>query len=495
MQLKGFVGPSYTLQSFNIECQRAVNIYPQMDETGTGKNVAALIGTPGLKVFTVLDEGKPVRGMLTTSTGRLFAVTFTTLWEVMGDGTKINRGTLNSSAGFVGMAENGQEMMLVDGPNGYTYGLIDNSAHPDKPQQDVLTPIGDNFPGGATVVFQDGFFIFNQPDTQVFWVTSPYSTDVDGTMFASAESNPDKLLAILSSQEMLWLFGTTSTEVWYDSGDPNFPFARVQGGTIQFGLAAARTPVRFYNTVAWLGRNEQGKGVVYMANGLQPARISTHALEQEMARYPTIEDATGYTYQQDGHEFYVLNFPSANKMGNSQTVVGATWVYDAITQLWHERAYTGSRGLERHRGEIHVEAFGNHIVSDWKTGTLYIMDRFALNDAGKSITRIRSTPFIADELKNIFFSKLTLDMRMGVGADGQLLGAPEPQCMLQWSDDGGNTWSNEYWISLGAIGATLKRAIWRRLGRSRQRVFRFTITDDCQIAINDAYIEVQEGSS
>lgn len=476
MELKGFISGAYKLQSTDINCQRCVNLYPQLDESGTGKNVASLLGTPGLTVFATLDAGPhPARGMITTSQGRLFAVTTTTLWEVMSNGTSVNRGTLNTSTGFVSIADNGQVLMLVDGVNGYQYDLNTNA----------LTSLA-GFPGGVTVVFLDGFFVFNQGiDSQVFWSTNEYSTTIDPTWFASAEGSPDSLRVVLSDKQLLWLFGTNSTEVWYDAGAQAFPFARVQGGVIQFGIAADRTPARVANTVAWLGKNEQGQGVVYMANGLSPQRISTHAIEQELATYSQIEDATGYTYQQDGHEFYVLNFPSGK----------TTWVYDVATQLWHQRAYSGQRGLERHRGEMHVEAFGKHILSDYQTGKLYVLDRFALNDAGKFITRVRSAPFLTDELKNMFCSKLWLDMQMGLGAGNAPIGAPEPQCMMKWSDDGGHTWSNEHWIPLGAVGQNTKRAIWRRLGRFRQRVFEFTITDDVLIGIVNAFIEVSEGWS
>ena len=471
-QLTGFIGPSYTLQSTNIQCQRTVNLYPQIDESGTGKNVASLLGTPGLRLFATLDVN-PMRGMITTSKGRLFVITYQTLWEVMQDGSKVNRGTLTSSAGFVGIADNGQVLMLVDGPNGYSYDLT----------SDMLSMPIANFPGGATIAFQDGFFIFNQPNTQVFWITNAYSVIVDPLNFASAEGSPDLLLCLLSDHEMLWLFGSNSTEVWYDSGDPLFPFTKVQGGSIQYGIAANRSAVRFNNSVAWLGQSEAGRGVFYQSQGLQASRISTHAVEQAIAQYPTISDAVSYTYQQDGHEFYVTNFLSGN----------ATWVYDADTQLWHERAYTGVHGLERQRGEIHVEAFGLHIVSDYATGKLYVLDRNALNDAGTSITRIRTSPYVSNGLKNLFVSRLQLDIETGIGPDGET-GTP-PQCMLDWSDDGGRTWSNQYWTSLGSIGATLTRAIWRRLGRTRQRVFRVTITDDCKVAMVDAFISVTAGMS
>lgn len=476
MQLKGFVGPTYTLQSLSVNAQRTVNLYPQLDESGTGKNVAALLGTPGLVQFAVLDPDHPARGGIVTAKGRVFVVTYNTLWEVMADGTTTNRGALNSSAGFVGMADNGLVLMLVDGPNGYQYDLSSNA----------LTTLPDfqSGGGGSTVTFQDGFFIFNQPGTQKFTITDAYATTIDWSNFASAESNPDDLLVVLSDHEYVWMFGTNSTEAWYNSGDALFPFTRVAGGVIQIGLAAVRTPARVANTLGFVGRSEQGQGVAYLLNGLTPQRVSTHSVEQAWAKYSTIADASSYTYQQDGHEFWVINFTAGN----------ATWVYDVTTQLWHERAYTGDTGLlERQRGEIHLEAFGKHLVSDYATGVLYVLDRFVLNDAGRKITRIRTAPYESDELKPIFFSRLWLDMETGLGADGTPIGNPAPQCMLQFSDDGAKTWSNELWASMGAIGETLKRVIWWRLGYGRQRVFRLTITDDCKVAINDAFIDAVEG--
>jgi len=477
VELTGFIGGAYKLQSASINCQRCVNLYPQLDESGTGKNVAALLGTPGTTLFATLDAAKhPVRGMLATAKGRLFAVTFTTLWEVMSNGTAVNRGTLLTSNGFVGIADNGQQLMLVDGLNGYQFDLSTN----------MLTMLS-GFPGGVTVTFQDGYFIFNQGiDSQVFWITDAYSTTINPTWFESAEGSPDTLRVVLSdNKSLLWLFGTSSTEVWYDSGAQAFPYARIQGGVIPFGLAADRTPCLVSNTVAWLGNNAQGQGVAYLANGLNPQRVSTHAMEQEWATYSTIADGTSYTYQQDGHEFWVINFPSGN----------ATWVYDVSTQLWHQRAFTGVRGLERARGDMHVEAFGKHIISDWQYGKLYVLDRFALNDVGTPISRIRTTPYTTDQLKNMRFSKLQLDMQVGLGPGNAPIGNPAPQCMMKWSDTSGKTWSNEYWKSLGAVGEYNTRVIWRRLGLSRQRVFEFTITDDVLVAINNAYIEVSEGWS
>jgi hypothetical protein len=471
--LVGFVGPSYSLQSFSVDCQRTVNLFPQIDESGVGKNIASLFSTPGLKLFSSLGA-EPSRAMLTTASGRVFTVNGATLFELYANGTSINRGTLATSTGTIGMAENGEMIMLVDGPNGYGYDLTANTLM-------QLTA----FPGGTTIAFQDGYFIFNEPNSQTFYITGLYADSVDPLDFASAEGSPDLLVSLLSDHRNLWLFGTQTTEVWFNSGAELFPFQRIEGAFITHGTIAPWSPCALDNTIYWLGQDATGNGMVWMANGYQPVRASTHAMEQAIAAYPKISDATSFSYQLQGHAFYVLNFPSGN----------ATWVYDAATQLWHERAYTAtgpSIGLQRHRAETHTVGFGIHLVGDYANGNIYHLDPLTYNDNGNPISRIRTAPYVNNELKNLFISKLQLDMHMGLGKDGDAI---IPQAMLQWSDDGGNTWSNQYFISLGAIGNSMARAIWRRLGRTRQRVFRVTVTDDVFVAIVNAYIDLEPGTS
>jgi hypothetical protein len=471
VKLNGFIGPSYTLQSPDIECQRTLNLYPQIDESGVGKNVAALLSTPGLVVKWNL-AATPRALFCTANAGRLFAVVNTKLVEMFANGTTVDRGTiLSSGVGRVGIMDNNANLlMLVDGPNGYQYDLGTN----------VLTVVAD-FPGGETVAYQDSYFIFNVPNTQTFYITGQNTTTVDPLDFSSAEGAPDILLNVISDHRNLWLFGSRSIEVWFDSGAELFPFARIEGAFIPHGLAAQYSPVKAENTLCWLGRDDQGKDVFWRASGYTPQRISTHAVEQAIQRYGKTSDCTGFSYQQDGHSFAVWNFPTGN----------ATWVYDFATNLWHERAYTGDFALERGRPELYAFAFDQHVVSDYASGKVYAMTPTALDDDGRVITKIRSAPYLSDELKNLFVSQVTIDIQTGTAAADQ----PEPTCMLQWSDDGGQTWSNEHWRGLGLTGQARKRVIWRRLGHTRQRIFRWTMTDRIPVALVDAFIEVVEGAS
>lgn len=407
MEYKGFCGAAYTLQNISADCQRCVNLYPQPDESGVGKNRAYLLSTPGLQRVADLtgtsgtENGS--RGTYTASNERFFAVAGAFLFELDSAFTVLGSYALPNETGLgpVSMTDNGQDMMIATGPNGYWFNFAANT----------LTQIADAvFLGATTCGFIDGFIVFNQPNSQIFWKTNLYSTVIDPLGFASAEGNPDNLVSLLCDHREIWLFGTISTEVWYDSGGANFPFSFIQGAYISHGIAAAFSAVRLDNTTFWLGNDEFGHGVAYRANGYAPVRISTFAMEQAWQRYPTIADAVAWTYQQDGHAFYVLNFPSGD----------ATWVYDAATGLWHERAYLGTLAfndgaLHRGRPNTHSFAFGKHIVGDWETGYLYQMSPLFLDDDTREIQRMRRAPVIDSELKRVLYSQFQLDMEVGAG--------------------------------------------------------------------------------
>jgi hypothetical protein len=189
-----------------------------------------------------------------------------------------------------------------------------------------LTQLSAPFAGAVGCGFLDGWFVYNQPDSQIFWVLDSTSTTVDPLYFASAEGSPDNLVTLIVDHREVWLFGTNSVEVWYDAGLPDFPLARIQGAFNEIGCLAAYSVAKLDNGLFWLGADARGNGIVYRSKGYSGERVSTHAVEWQIQQYSTLSDAVGYTYQQDGHSFYVLNFPNAN----------TTWVYDVATGAWHE---------------------------------------------------------------------------------------------------------------------------------------------------------------
>jgi hypothetical protein len=323
--------------------------------------------------------------------------------------------------------------------------------------------------------------VFNEPNSQRLWITSLLDgLSVDPLDFVSAEGAPDDITALIVDHREVWVLGTNSVEVWYNAGTADFPLQRIQGAFNEIGCISPYSLAKLDNGVFWLGSDARGKGIVYRANGYTGTRISTHAVEWQIQQYADITDAFGYTYQQDGHAFYVLIFPSAN----------TTWVYDVATQAWHERAGFENGQFTRHRSNCQM-AFNNEIVvGDFQTGNIYAFDLEDYSDNGqiqKWYRTWRALPTGQNNFKRTAQHSLQLNCEAGVGLNtGQ---GSDPQVMLRWSDDGGHTWSNEHWTSLGPIGAYGRRTFWRRLGMTlklRDRVYELSGTDPVKIAITGA---------
>jgi hypothetical protein len=465
------LGSSYVTRSINAADARMVNLFPEIIPEG-GLEPAFLNRAPGLRLLASIGNG-PIRGLwdFSPDSTTAFVVSGNQLFKIDTSYTPTLLGNV-AGTGPVSMADNGTQLFIAANGPSYIYNNTTNVF------QQITDP---DFPGAVTVGYLDGYFVFNEPNSQRLWITALLDgLSVDPLDFVSAEGAPDDVTGIIVDHREVWVLGTNSVEVWYNAGTADFPLQRIQGAFNEIGCISPYSLAKLDNGVFWLGSDARGKGIVYRANGYTGTRISTHAVEWQIQQYNDISDAVAYTYQQDGHAFYVLIFPSAN----------TTWVYDVATQAWHERAGFANGQFTRHRSNCQM-AFNNQIVvGDFQNGNIYAFDLEDYSDNGqiqKWYRTWRALPTGQNNFKRTAQHSLQLNCESGVGLNlGQ---GSNPQVMLRWSDDGGHTWSNEHWAPIGQIGAYGRRTFWRRLGMTlklRDRVYELSGTDPVKIAIMGA---------
>lgn len=458
------VGGAYKSRFPGWDGQRLVNMYVEAGSSGS-KTPAMLVGTPGLKPFATLNAlGGEVRGMKSAN-DHLYAVCGNTLHKITAAGVVSTVGTLETSTGPVDIEDNGLELYVGDNPSGYVLNYSTG----------VFGKITDaDWPGAAVASYIDGYVVLIIPETGRFAITGLYAGgSIDALDVASAEGSPDDLVSVLVDHREVWLFGERTTEVWFNSGAADFPLERVSGGFLEIGCQAARSVAKLDNSVFWL----TDQGTICRAAGYAPQIVSTRAVEYQISTYANRSNARAFSYHQHGHAFYVLTFDES------------TWVYDAATGEWHERQ---SYGMTRWRANCHEAFAGLQLVGDLFSGKVYSLDDNTFDEDGAILPAIRVTPPVAAEAARVFMSELQVDFQAGVGLNtGQ---GSDPQAILAWSDDGGNTWSNEHWRPIGRMGQYTARAIWRRLGSFRNRMFRLTITDPVRRCIVGAYAKIEKGA-
>ncbi len=451
--------------------------------TGQIKSQSSTVSTCGSSATGI------TRGQLTIS-GRSFAVIGNSFNETLANGTLTNWGAVANDALPVTMAASPQQLLLASAGTAYVFDLALNT----------LTAIpGATFSGPVSIVgICDDFFIAVIANSKEFYVSAPLDANdwvTNGSAIVSVF--PDNIVSMIVDHREIFFASDTKSVWYYDSGNV-FPFDVVTGGFVEAGSAAKSALVQLDNTIFWLGADERGTCVVWRGYGYTPQRVSNHAIEFAMQGYSRVDDAVSFAYQDQGHQFYVIYFPTPSK----------TWVYDTLTQMWHERGFW-LESIGQYRAAHywnHTFNFGKHLVGDWQSGNIYQMHIPVYNngvwdfadDAGNPIRRVRRSPHISSEQKRMFLSALQVYLESGLGpnppltnADGSARG---PQMTLRWSTDSAHTWSNEYTRDCGQSGEYRKRVRWLRLGRSRDRIFEISCSDPIPWRVVDSYLELTPGT-
>jgi hypothetical protein len=487
----GFVGTSYTAPSIYQDDQECINFFAEIDPTKQPgeRGIVALYPTPGLTLRTQLAQFQ-VRGLHTMSGGQiLIAVAGNIVYQVNLSMVATQIGTLTTTTGQVSISDNittanGLIAYIVDGPNRYTWIASTNTF--------ATLPSTDGPWQGATVVdVIDNYNIYNEPNSQNWACTDLGSRLSTQALYGTSDGSSDLLVTLIADRRQVYLMGETTTEVWTDVGNviagiTTFPFQRVPGTFSQTGCGAKYSVARFADSFVIVAKDTRGNSTIEMMSGYAWQRISTHAVEQSLLNQ-VVSDAVAYTYQIEGHEMYVVTFPS---IGN-----GLTWVYDLSTKSWHKWLSWDSANAvyKRHRSNCGAYFNNMYIVGDYENGKLYSLENEVYTDDGATIRRLRRAKHLTTDLQRQYFEEFQIQFQPGVGLNvGQ---GQDPKAMLRWSNDGGSTFSNEHWVTIGKIGQYLNRAIWRRLGWSRDRIFEVVISDPIKAVIVSANLKASAGDN
>ena len=471
-------GNSINAYSAVVSRQRRLNCFSEVRPDGD-KSQVIYRGTPGTIPWVTFPTS-PVRAWRVVGL-LLYVVAGTVLYSVSSLGVITRLGSMPGASGLCEMTDNGVQILIVDDVNGWVYTLVTGSYY-----QSALNTAGSfgaitdpNFTslgGPNSCAFLDGYGIVNRPATRQAYVSESYDfthwTNVSSLpTFFTKENSSDNLVAVNVLNGTVVLWGAQSIEFWQDVGTYPGPFARINGASQTWGLAAVYSRAFLNNTMIFLGQNPQGSLQVMMLNGYTPQRVSTSDIENLFSGFSTYVDATALTYIVDGHPMYQLNFPSANR----------SFLYDSLVGDWHE-VQTGTALVARHIANLGITFNSENYVADSTSGAVYQLSTSAYTDNGTPIKRVLGSRHIHGDGNVLGIAQLWLDMETGVGLQsGQ---GSDPQIMLRVSKDGGRTFPVERWAKFGKVGQyTTPRAIWRRLGAARDFVFEFVMTDPVKFTV------------
>ena len=483
-----FVGPAYEAPSLTQDAQELICWYIEIDPTKPegARGRFALYPTPGLTTLCTPAVGE-VRGVGVRANGsQMLAIVGSGVYLISSTFTATLVGSMMTSVGPVNITDNSASAYWVDSRARYYYTWATGTFA-------QLPATDGTWVGGTRADVCDGFILYGNPQpTQAYSATYVYGGSIDTTgrtsppgVFGVKSGAGDLLQCLIVTNRLVYLLGTRSSEVWTNSGASAFAFTLVPGTSTQTGTIAPTSVAGFgqppEQTFCFLGQSETGAGVVYQAKGFTFERISTHAVENDI-QDGVLTDAVGYSMQINGHVWYVLVFPTQDK----------TWVYDDTTKQWHKWLSWDGSAYRRNRLQCTAYFQGQVVGGDFANGNIYSVKTSVFTDAGATIRRMRRAPHLVSDLKQVAYQSLQVQFQPGVGlAVGQ---GSDPQAMLRWSDDGGFTWSNEHWVSIGKQGKYKNRAFWQRLGTARDRVFEVVVSDPVYAVMVSAELDATAGA-
>ena len=441
-------------------------MYPNIPQS-PALSPRALFSTPGIREVADFGSGRS-RGVLVFSNGVPYRVIGQTLLSVDEDENITTYGTITGSSN-VSMASNGINIAIQD-PDGDSFFFTPSSSLLELNNDPTFASFGQ----ARTVTFKDGFYVYT---TDSIFFTSSNKTDNDGKSFNAldfedAEINPDIIIAGHNNHNQEYILGTQTTEVYQTIETTGFPLQRIPGATIQKGCKARNSVIEFDDSFVFVGGGEGELPGIWRAKGSTAEKISNSSIEQLIQKNTEeeIADATAFSYAQNGNYFAVF------------TIGSNTFVYDAaMSRLsgkneWHERqtGITDGNGFLNWRAVHGVLVYGEIQVADDRSGKIGVLDFDTYTEYGERIERFFSTSPFSENGNSIFNGGLELAMQVGVGDET----TPDPQVRMDYTDTDSNTFVNEIWRSMGAVGEYETRVRWSRLGRiPNRRTIRFKCSE------------------
>lgn len=498
---RGFKG-----KSVNSTAQRRINLYAEQPQEADG-GAFILYSRPGSATLTRTFSGSayvpatPACGLIVvnyrqtsgayTEYGTSYREVHTEGWDFGRTLTEIFPSSSVTAPGpaFMDMAFNGNVVFAVNGTTGWWCPV--NS--PTSGIEANTIPGAFPWEGATSVTFLANRIIVNYPPVAGRFCWSPLNAfsgaTWSGTDFANAESSPDALVAVRAYRGELLLFGTGTIEFW--TPDATTTFSNIKGTTQQWGLVAQKSVQELGESMFFLGTTASGHPQICELRGYEVRPISTPDVEHVLVNDGLeLSRASSSAFTIAGHRFYVLN------------LANTSLVWDATSNTWCEWQTDGKRWCI----EFVAQGYNELLATDYRDGRVYTLDADTLTDGGQPFLKEFQSRHLFKNGDRQTLWELWIDLEQastiaGIESsspftpttwppDTLMVFAQTQQLMLQISRDGGHTWGNEMWTTLGAIGQYLQRAVWRRLGRARDFTMRLRIADAVKVVMVRASVRV-----
>lgn len=314
----------------------------------------------------------------------------------------------------------------------------------------------------------DSHIIANEVGTGRFWWTDAGAASWGATNYADANAAIDKIVALASLTRELYLFGTHSTEIWYNTGQTPATFQRQEGAYIERGCSAPYSVVKADNTLFWLDHERNFVKLV----GRNPQSVSG-PVNKILRELSSVADVVASTFQHLNQHFIMLSSSTNN----------LTLIYDYVLDSWFKWGVWSPTTFTYDKWGIFSFCFSPE--NNLYVGLDYDTEVYTIGaEATDARFMLRTAHMSFGTYARKFFTKMEIRAKRGY-----VTTATTPVFTLRWRNDN-KVWSQPRYLSLNATGDFDNVVEAHRLGSAKTRQFEFVQSDTAPFAIVGVDLEM-----
>lgn len=444
---------------FSSELTR--NMYLDMSETNGRRGCHDF---PGLKLIT---EGSGVDRGHHVMANTLYLINATSLIAENSNGSRTTLGTVSGTDRAI-FADDGSNLYFT--VNNTLYKL--SGATVSTVSQSVVT-------NPSSVAYINRQFIITG-DNGLFATSDVADGDTYSALnFAEAEVKPDPLLRAYVFNQLVYMLGSKTTELWYNSGSGQPPFSRQDTALVNTGIVGKHAVTSSDQFLYFMSDDRK----FYQVIGSSKRYISTNGIAHIVEGFSTVDDCIASAFVFRGQDFILFKFPTE----------GAALLYSEQNNYWVELSAGTDLTRASWYGNAVVKAYDKNIVIDYRNGNSYELDEDTYTDNGDTRLRIRVLPsFTAKDVGGvgrILAKHARINMQCGVGLDtGQ---GSDPELMCQFSAEGGEIWQAIQLVKFGKAGEYVKPVDFFDFANGYEIKIRIMVSDPVPVSMFDGAIDIR----
>ena len=389
---------SYDSTRLDANRQQVLNIYPHTlrgyrqvpgyvtfaDFLSSGEplidaNASAITDADGDPVNVSITPGGADRGIIVGGPNQLmYQVTGSSLYSIDSGGNALFLGNISNDPSPVVMATDANQLIICTGGNPSAYVYTVSGGLAIISDADLETT--------QSVAFLDSRFIFDQPNG--YFVVSALNdgTSINSLDFAQAEALPDDIRRVFSLNQLLYLFGETTTEIWFTSGTGRPPLDRQ--AVLQHGISGTYAVDSIDGAIYFIDGNRR-PGVIV---GSQHSPLYVPAIGEAWDNYGSDDFETARVSCYSLHQENFVDFIFPNQ--------GVIWTHHVSSGSWLEKDFVTTTV---------VQGFDLVLAAHAINKKIYRLDYSNYQQDGAAMTRRKDLPLISSEVFGVGGAEMVID--------------------------------------------------------------------------------------